>query len=52
MFTELLLSVLVQMEQFFPLTFKMTDIVNAFQLCFACGSGLQLARNAGEFMAL
>lgn len=29
-----------------------TDTVNAFQLCFACGSGLQLARNAGEFVAL
>lgn len=52
MFTKSLLSLLVQMEQFFPLTSKMTDTVNAFQLCFACGSVLQLARNAGEFMAL
>lgn len=52
MFTEHLLPLLVQIEQFFPLTFKTTDTVNAFQLCFACGSGLQLARNAGEFMAL
>lgn len=52
MFTKHLLSLLVQIEQFFPLISKITGIVNAFQLCFACGSGLQLARNAGEFMAL
>lgn len=52
MFAKHLLSLLVQIEQFFPLISKITDIVNAFQLCFACGSGLQLARNAGEFMAL
>lgn len=52
MFTKSLLSLLVQIKQFFPLTSKMTDTVNTFQLCFACGSGLQLATNAGEFMAL
>lgn len=52
MFTKHLLSLLVQIELFFPLTSKMTDTVNAFQLCFACGSGLQLARNAREFIAL
>lgn len=52
MFATCLLSLLVQIEQFFLPTSKMTDTVNAFQLSFACGSGLQLARNAGEFMAL
>lgn len=51
MFAKRLLSLLVQIEQSFPHSSKMTGTVNAFQLCFACGSGLQLARNAGEFIA-
>jgi len=49
MLTECLLSLLGQTEQLLPSPFKMTGTVNAFQPCFARGSGFQLARNSGAF---